>query len=252
MVNFSLKDKIALISGASRGIGESIAITLAQQGATCIITSRKKEALEDVVKKIEATGGHAVSFAVNMGDLDQISDLFKKIKDQFGKLHILVNNAATNPYFGEMVDAKESAWDKTMAVNLKGPFFAIQQAVDLMTLSGGGSIVNVSSIGGIKPAMMQGIYAITKAGMIAMTKAFAKELALKNIRVNALLPGLTKTDFSKALFENKDIHQYAIGQIPMARHAEPEEMAGAVLYLVSEAASYTTGICLTCDGGYLA
>ena len=252
MPTFSLEGKIALVTGASRGIGEAIAMCFAENGAECILASRKAEALEGVVKKIEAANGKAIACAANMGDLAQIADLFAFIRDKYGKLDILVNNAATNPYFGAMTGAEEWAWDKTLAVNLKGPFFATQQAAKLMDVAGGGAIVNVASINGVKPAPTQGIYSITKAGLIAMTKAYAKELANQNIRVNALLPGLTKTDFSKALFEMEEIHKHVIAEIPLQRHAEPHEMAGAVLYLVSDAASFTTGICITCDGGYLA
>ena len=151
-----------------------------------------------------------------------------------------------------MVNADEKAWDKTNEVNLKGPFFMIQQAAGLMEKSGGGAIVNVASINGIRPVAFQGIYSITKAGLISMTKAFAKELATKNIRVNALLPGLTETHFSETIIKNEQIYNFAVQQIPMGRHAQPVEMAGAVLYLVSDAASFTTGTCLVCDGGMLA
>ena len=145
----------------------------------------------------------------------------------------------------------EDAWNKTLEVNLKGPFFMTQFAAKLMEKGGGGSIVNVSSVNGIRPAPMQGVYSVTKAGLINMTKGFASELAGKNIRVNALLPGLTKTKFAGARFENQGIYDLFMDRIPMKRHAEPNEMAGAVLYLVSDAASYTTEICITCDGGSL-
>jgi NAD(P)-dependent dehydrogenase (short-subunit alcohol dehydrogenase family) len=151
-----------------------------------------------------------------------------------------------------MMHAGEAAWDKTNEVNLKGPFFITQHAARLMEKSGGGAIVNVASINGIRPIPQQGIYSITKAAMISMTKAFAKELAPKNIRVNALLPGLTETHFSEVLIKNEAIYNYALQHIPMHRHAQPSEMAGAVLYLVSDAASFTTGTCIVCDGGALA
>jgi len=252
MVSFSLEDKIALITGASRGIGESIALALGEYGATCLLVSRKAEALEEVKGKIEAKGGKAAVIACHMGHLDQIQGLFEKVQSDYGRLDILVNNAATNPYFGEMVNAEEWAWDKTVEVNMKGPFFMVQHAAQLMEKTGGGAIVNVASVNGVSPAPMQGIYSITKAAMIAMTKAYAKELAGKNIRVNALLPGLTKTKFASALFDNKEIYEHAMQQIPMQRHAEPDEMAGAVLYLVSDASSYTTGETIVCDGGGLA
>jgi len=251
MVTFKLDGKIALVTGASRGIGESIALTLAEYGATCMLVSRKIEGLQAVQEKITERGGTAEVMACNMGELDQIQALFKQVKDRFGRLDILVNNAATNPYFGPMQGASESAWDKTLAVNLKGPFFMIQQAAELMA-DGGGAIVNVASINAVSPAPMQGIYSITKAGVVAMTKAYAKELAPQNIRVNALLPGLTETKFAAALIENEAIYDRVRERIPMQRHAQPDEMAGAVLYLVSGAASFTTGTTVVCDGGVLA
>jgi NAD(P)-dependent dehydrogenase (short-subunit alcohol dehydrogenase family) len=252
MVDFKLDNRIALITGASRGIGEAIAMTLSEYGARCILVSRKIQGLQQVKEKIEQKGGRADVFACHTGNLTQINDVFAEIDNSHGRLDILVNNAATNPYFGDMVNADERAWDKTNEVNLKGPFFMIQHAARLMEKSGGGAIVNVSSINGVRPAPFQGIYSITKAGLISMTKAFAIELAAKNIRVNALLPGLTETHFSEALIKNEQIYSYAVQQIPMGRHAQPGEMAGAVLYLVSDAASFTTGTTLICDGGMLA
>ena len=251
MSDFSLDNKVALITGASRGIGEAIAITLAENGAHVILVSRKIEALQDVAGKIQKKGWKATPIACHMGKLDEITSLFNQIKDQFGRLDILINNAATNPYFGDMLGANEGHWDKTFEVNLKGPFFMVQNAANLMAAGGGGAIVNVASVNGVRPAPFQGIYSITKAALIMMTKAYAKELAGMNIRVNALLPGLTDTKFSQAIIQNKDIYDFAVTQIPLKRAAQPEEMAGAALYLVSKASSFTTGICLTCDGGQL-
>ncbi|MFA6010679.1 MAG: SDR family oxidoreductase [Desulfobacteraceae bacterium] len=251
MVTFSLKDKIALITGASRGIGEDIALTLAEQGAHCILVSRKIDELERVVKIISDQGGSAEAIACNMGELAQIESLMAQVKDKHGRLDILVNNAAANPYFGEMINAEEWAWDKTHQVNLKGPFFMTKLGAKLM-LEKGGSIINVSSVNGIRPAPFQGIYSITKAALISMTKAFAKELAAKNIRVNALLPGMTDTKFSSVIKENKDVEKAVVALIPLGRIAAPSEMSGAVLYLASEASSYTTGSCITVDGGMLA
>ena len=251
MVSFDLSDKVALITGASRGIGEAIAIALAAYGACAILVSRKIEGLEAVKEKIVAQGGTADAIVCHLGDLKQIQSLCDQVGKTFGRLDILVNNAAANPYLGLMTGASPEAFDKTVEINLRGPFFLIQQMVPLME-GIGGSIINVASISGIRPGMFQGIYSITKAGMIAMTKAYAKELAPKNIRVNALLPGLTETRFSAALIENQEIYQNALGRIPMKRHAQPHEMAGAVLYLASEAASFTTGTTIICDGGALA
>jgi NAD(P)-dependent dehydrogenase (short-subunit alcohol dehydrogenase family) len=252
MIQFSLKDKVALITGASRGIGEAIALTLAEYGAECVLVGRKIDALQTVADGIVRKGGKAHPMACNMGDMKQIDNLIAEIREKFGKLDILVNNAATNPFFGEMVNADEGVWDKINDVNLKGPFFTIQKAVPLMTAAGGGAVVNVSSVNGLRSGIFQGIYSITKAALISMTQAYAKELAGKNIRVNALLPGLTDTKFSKALIDNEFIHKEIVKMIPMGRVAKPMDMAGAVLYLVSDASSYTTGACLICDGGFLA
>ena len=251
-VDFNLTGKVAVITGASRGIGEAIAVTLADYGAHCILVSRKTGALKDVASKIAIRGGRAEVIACNVGDLAQIEILFNTIEENCGRLDILINNAATNPYFGEMLGADEGVWNKTFDVNLKGPFFMIQKAAKLMEKTGSGAIVNVSSVNGIKPALFQGVYSMTKAGLISMTQAFAKELAGKNIRINALLPGLVDTNFSKAIMDNEAIHDIAVKMIPMNRHAAPREMAGTVLYLVSDAASFTTGASFVIDGGFLA
>lgn len=251
MVSFELTDKTALITGASRGIGEAIAMNLAAHGARCILVSRKIEGLEAVKEKIVTAGGKAEAVACHLGDLTQIEAMCDHVAKTYGRLDILVNNAAVNPYLGPMTGASPGVFDKTVEVNLRGPFFLIQKTVPLMEKKGG-SIINVASVGGISPGMFQGIYSITKAGVIAMTKAYAKELASSNIRVSALLPGLTETRFSAALIENKQIYEYALQRIPMKRHAQPEEMAGAVLYLASDAASYTTGTTIICDGGMMA
>ncbi|MDJ0853861.1 MAG: SDR family oxidoreductase [Desulfobacterales bacterium] len=248
MIDFSLAGKIALITGASRGIGEAIAKTLAEYGAHCILVSRKAESLENVADTIVADGGKAEACACHMGYPDQIEGLFETIGKKFGRLDILINNAATNPYFGPMIDAREPAWDKTFEVNLKGPFFMIQHAARLMKASGGGAIVNVSSVNAVTPMTFQGIYAITKAGLVSMTRSYAKELVDDNIRVNALLPGLTATKLAGVLAEDDGV----LSTIPMKRAAQPAEMAAAVLYLVSEASSYTTGASIICDGGLTA
>ncbi|HDP79345.1 MAG TPA: SDR family oxidoreductase [Spirochaetes bacterium] len=252
MKSFDLTGKTALVTGASRGIGEAIALTLAEKGAELILVSRKPDGLQKVEDEISKAGGKAVSITCHTGDMAQIAGLFEEVKKRFKKLDILVNNAATNPFFGEMLAADEGAWEKTLSVNLKGVFFMTQHAANWMKDTGGGAIVNVSSINGIKPAPFQGIYSITKAGLISLTRAYAKELAVHNIRVNALLPGLTDTKFSSALTQNEGILNLVLPTIPMKRIAKPEEMAGAVLYLVSDASSYTTGSCIVVDGGMLA
>ncbi len=249
---FNLKGKTALVTGASRGIGEAIARVFAAHGARVILVSRKPENLARVEEAIRKDGGEADSMTCNMGAIDQIARLFTEVAGRYPKLDILGNNAGTNLSFGDLLGVEEWAWDKTFDVNLKGCFFASQHAARMMQKSGGGSIVNVASVNGLRPAYFQGVYSMTKAGVISMTRAFARELAPFNIRVNALLPGLTDTKFASALTQSDEIMKMVLPMIPMHRIATPEEMAGAVLYLVSDAASYTTGVCLNVDGGMLA
>ena len=246
---FDLTGKIALITGASRGIGKSIAELLAEQGAHVIISSRNAGDCEAVVREIAEAGGSAEALACHIGDLQQIEETFQQIRQRHGRLDILVNNAAANPYFGHILDTPPDAFQKTVDVNIRGYFYMSVEAGKLMRETGGGAIVNTASINALKPPPMQAVYSITKAAVVNMTRAFAKECARFNIRCNALLPGLTRTQFAGALFENEEFYNYAIAQIPMRRHAEPGEMAGAVLYLVSDASSFTTGEILVVDGG---
>lgn len=249
--SFDLSGKVALVTGASRGIGEAIARLLAQHGALVIVSSRKAEACESVAASIREEGYQAEARACHIGEMDQIDALFAAIRDNHGRLDILVNNAATNPHFGPITDTDLSMFQKTVDVNIRGYFFMSQQGVKLMVENGGGSIVNVASVNGVIPGDFQGIYSITKAAVISMTKAFAKECAPRGVRVNALLPGMTDTKFASALVNNDEIREHALTHVPMKRVAAPAEMAGAVLYLVSPAASYTTGAALNVDGGYL-
>ncbi len=246
---FDLSGKIALVSGASRGIGEEIAKLLAEQGAHVIVSSRKIDDCSRVAGEIEDAGGSAEAFACHVGDMDQIMATFEHIKATHGRLDICVNNAATNPYFGHILDTDLGAFNKTVEVNIRGYFFMSIEAGKIMRDNGGGAIVNTASVNALQPGPMQGIYSITKAAVVSMTKAFAKECGSLGIRCNALLPGLTKTKFAGALFDNDEIYRQAVAGIPLGRHAEPREMAGAVLYLVSDASSYTNGECIVVDGG---
>ncbi|HEY6132275.1 MAG TPA: SDR family oxidoreductase [Halioglobus sp.] len=246
---FDLTGKIALVSGASRGIGEEIARLLGEQGAHVIVSSRKIEDCTAVAEAIREAGGSAEAFACHVGNIDQITELFAHIRTAHGRLDICVNNAATNPYFGHVLDTDLGAYNKTVEVNIRGYFFMSIEAGKLMREHGGGAIVNTASINALQPGYLQGIYSITKAAVVNMTKVFAKECAPFGIRCNALLPGLTKTKFANALFSNDDMYKLAVQRIPMGRHAEPREMAGAVLYLVSDASSFTTGECIVVDGG---
>ena len=246
---FDLSGRIALVTGASRGIGESIAMLLAEQGAHVIVSSRKLEDCESVAARIRASGASAEAFACHVGRLEDIAVMFNHIREKHGRLDILVNNAAANPYFGHILDTDLAAYDKTVEVNIRGYFFMSVEAGKMMKAQGGGAIVNTASVNALQPGDMQGIYSISKAAVVNMTKAFAKECGPFNIRVNALLPGLTKTKFAGALFDDKAIYERWINEIPLRRHSEPAEMAGTVLYLVSDAASYTNGECIVVDGG---
>jgi len=246
---FDLTDRIALVTGASRGIGEAIARLLAQQGAHVIVSSRKLEECEHVAADIRAAGGSAEAFACHVGHMEDIAATFAHIREKHGRLDILVNNAAANPYFGHILDTDLAAYNKTVEVNVRGYFFMSVEAGKLMKERGRGAIVNTASVNALHPGDRQGIYSITKAAVVNMTKAFAKECGPLGIRVNALLPGLTRTRFAGALFENKDIYDQWVSNIPLRRHGEPSEMAGTVLYLVSDAASYTNGECIVVDGG---
>lgn len=249
---FDLTGKVALVTGASRGIGEAIARLLAEQGARVIVSSRKIDGCKAVADAIVDAGGQAEAFACHIGNMEDIGKMFGHIREKYGRLDILVNNAAANPYFGHILDTDLAAFEKTVDVNIRGYFYMSVEAGKLMREQGGGCIVNTASINALQPGVGQGIYSITKAAVVNMTKAFAKECAPFNIRVNALLPGLTRTNFAGALFADEGIYKTAIDHIPMHRHAEPEEMAGTVLYLVSDASSYTTGECVVVDGGMTA
>lgn len=248
---FDLSGKVALVTGASRGIGESVARTLAAHGAHVIVSSRKLPDCEKVAASIREAGGKAEARACHIGELDQVHRIFAEIDTAHGRLDILVNNAATNPFFGPLVETDLGAFQKTVDVNIRGYFFMCVEGAKRMEKGGGGAIVNVASVNGVIPAPFQGIYSITKAAVISMTKAFARECASMKVRVNALLPGATDTKFAAAIVKNEAVLEQVLTHVPMGRVAVPDEMAGAVLYLVSPSASYTTGACLAVDGGYL-
>ena len=248
---FDLTGKIALVSGASRGIGAAIAKLLAAQGAHTIVSSRRQADCQMVADEMVAAGGSASAMACHIGELPQIEALFADIKQRHGRLDVLVNNAAANPYFGSILATDPVAFQKTVDVNIRGYFFMSTHAAKLMMKNGGGSIINVASVNGINPGHFQGIYSITKAAVISMTKAFAVECAEAGIRCNALLPGLTDTKFASVLVNTPAILSRALARIPMRRVGQPSEMAGLVLYLASAASSYTTGAIINVDGGFL-
>ncbi len=248
---FDLHGRIALVTGASRGIGAAIAHGLAAQGAHVVVSSRKAEACEAVAAAIRAAGGSAQALACHIGEPEAIERLYAQLDAEHGRLDIVVNNAATNPHYGPIWETDAAAFAKTVDVNIRGYFLMCAQAARRMLRAGSGAIVNVASVNGVRPGAQQGVYSMTKAAVISMTEAFAKECAGGGVRVNALLPGLTDTRFAQALIQDRDVLSGALRQIPLGRVAQPDEMVGAVLYLVSPAASYTTGVSLPVDGGYL-
>jgi len=249
MARFDLTGKVALVAGASRGIGEAIAHGLAEHGATVICTSRKRAACEAVADGIRAKGGKASSMTLHLGDLSDHDTVLAAIEKEHGRLDIVINNGATNPYFGPAHETPEGAYDKTFDVNLKGPFYLTAKSIPLMLKSGGGAVVNVASIDGIHPGEMRVVYGMTKAALINMTKGFAKEYSNQGIRVNALLPGFTDTKLAAGLKEAPGMETYMNMNLAIKRMAQPEEMVGAVLFMVSDEASYFTGQGMVVDGG---
>lgn len=248
MNRVDLSGKIAVVNGASRGIGEAIARGLADCGATVVLTSRRQDSVQSVADAIVEDGGTAVAHACHAGHLDEIDALFEMVRKEFGRLDILINNAATNPYYGEASGLSPEAFDKTVEVNLKGPYFMSSKAVPLMIESSGGSIVNVASIAALTPLPGQAVYSMTKAGLISVTRSFAKEYGKQGVRVNAILPGVVETRFASALVEDPGVQKW-LSRLPAGRAGQPDEMVAGVLYLVSDQASYTTGTTLVMDGG---
>ena len=246
---FSLEGKVVLVTGGSRGIGKAIALGCAAAGADVAVSSRKLPDLEAVAAEITALGRKSLAVAAHAGRLEDINGLVEKVHAAFGRIDVLVNNAATNPAMEAAMDATERAWDSVMNLNLKGMFFLSQAVARKMKDQGGGSIVNIASVEGITPGPLA-VYGISKAAQIHASKVMAKEWASLNIRVNVVAPGLTRTGFSEFLWGNPDILNMATSMTPISRIAEPDEMVGAVVYLASKASSFVTGQVLPVDGGF--
>ncbi len=250
-VSFDLTGKVAVVTGASRGIGEAIAKAYAEYGAQVIVSSRKQEGCDAVAAAINAAGGKATAVACHIGDMGALTNLFDTVQKTHGRVDVLVNNAATNPYYGHVLDTDLGAFQKTVDVNIRGYFYSSVLAGRIMRTHGGGSIINVASVNAVRPGPLQGIYSITKTAVLGITRTFAKECGPDGIRCNALLPGLIRTKFAGALLADEEQLKHYVGTNPLRRVGEPMELAGAALFLASSASSYVNGAFLNVDGGFL-
>jgi len=249
---FDLTGKVAIITGASRGIGLAIAEHYAAAGAKVVIASRKQEALDQAAATIRAQSGDVLALAAHTGDAASVQALVSACVERFGGVDILVNNAATNPHFGPILTSEDSHWDKILDVNLRGYFRMVKACVESMRERGGGKIINMASVAGMQHQQGMGVYGISKAAVLMLTRTLAVELAADNIQVNAIAPGFVQTRFSQVLWDTPEIHQQVIAQIPQKRLGQPEEVTGMALYLASAASNFTTGAVMLVDGGQMA
>jgi dehydrogenase/reductase SDR family protein 4 len=247
---FNLDGKVAVVTGASKGIGESMARGLAEFGARVIVSSRKQEAVDAVASSFKDDGLEATGIAANMSSIEDIHALVEKTCEIYGGIDIIINNAAANPVFGPIQNTDEAAFDKIIAVNLKGPFELCKKAYPILLQRGGGSIIHISSIGGLRPESGIGIYSVSKAAIINLTQAMAQDWGKDNIRVNAICPGLIKTKFSEALWRDEKILDRFVKQIPLKRPGVADDVAGLAVFLASDAAAYCSGGAYLVDGGY--
>jgi len=246
---FSLENNVALITGSTKGIGKAIARRMAEQGAKVIISSRNQDACDEVAGEIKEQGGEAIAVACNINYKEQLENLVAKSQEAFGTINTLVCNAALNPYFGPSQDISDEAFDKVMHANIGSVHKLCQLVIPGMAEVGGGAVIIVSSIGGLKGTDSLGAYAISKAADMQIARNLAVEWGPKNVRVNCIAPGLIRTDFAKALWENPDIYKATVSKYPLRRIGEPDEIAGAAVMLASKAGSFTTGQTLVIDGG---
>jgi NAD(P)-dependent dehydrogenase (short-subunit alcohol dehydrogenase family) len=249
MTEFSLEGKVAVVIGASRGIGRAIALRFAQAGAKVVVSSRKLEGVQAVADEIKAAGGKVLAAQAHVGHLDQLEALVAQTVETFGRVDVAVNNAATNSHFGPLLTADEGAVEKTLDVNLKGVWRGCKAVAPQMEKQGGGKIINMASVGGFRPGPGLGLYGISKAGVIMLTEVLAVELGPANIQVNAIAPGVIKTRFSQALWQTPEVAEQALHGLPAGRFGESEEVAGLALYLASPASDFVTGAIFVMDGG---
>lgn len=246
---FDLTGKVALITGASRGIGEAIALAYAQAGAKVVLASRKQAGVEAVAQAIQAAGGEALPISAHTGDEKAVQALVEQAAVVFGGIDIVVNNAATNPHFGPTLTAEASHWDKIFEVNVKGYFQVVKACVPSMQARGGGKVINIASIAGLRPQPGMGVYCVSKAAVLMMTQVLAAECAQFNIQVNAIAPGFVQTKFSEVLWSSPQAYEEVKKLVAQQRMAQPAELTGMALYLASAASSFTTGSTMLVDGG---
>lgn len=246
---FSLEGKVALITGSTKGIGKAIAHRMAEQGAKVVISSRNQDACDEVAAELRAQGLEAIGVACNINYQEQLENLAKTANDEFGKVDILVCNAALNPFFGPSQDIPDEAFDKVMHANIGSVHRLCKLIIPGMAEAGGGAVIIVSSIGGLKGTDALGAYAISKAADMQIARNLAVEWGPKNVRVNCIAPGLVRTDFARALWENPEIYADTVSKYPLRRIGEPDEIAGAAVLLASDAGSFTTGQTIVIDGG---
>lgn len=246
---FDLKDKVAIVTGSTRGIGRAIAEFYARAGARVVISSRKQDACESVAAELRADGHDVLAIPCHVGDKDQLQSLVDRTMAEWGKIDILVCNAATNPVYGSMAELSDEAWDKIMDTNVRGTFWLCNMVLPLIAKNGGGSVILLSSIAALRANLTIGAYGISKAAEISLARNLAAEWGPKNIRVNTIAPGLVKTDFARALWEDPVRLERAEQATPLRRIGEPNDIAGVALFLASDAAAYVTGHVLVADGG---
>lgn len=251
MTYFDIDGKVAIVTGASKGIGSSIAQAFAQRGAKVTVSSRKFEGVDAVAKEIQAAGGEALAIQAHMGYQDQVDALVDETLEKWGRIDIAVNNAATNPHFGPLLTAEESQLDKIFDTNLKGYFRFCKTVYPHMRSQKSGKIINLSSVAGIQPGFNMGVYSISKSAVIMLTKVLARELGPDNIQVNAIAPGIIKTKFSRALWESEELMSEFEIRTPLKRIGLPEDVVGAAIYLASPASDWVTGTVMVIDGGSL-
>ncbi len=246
---FDMSGKVVVVTGSSKGIGRAIAVRMGQHGAKVVVSSRKREACDVVVNEITSTGGEAFAQQCNIGRKEDLQALVDATIARWGRIDVLVCNAAVNPHYGPSITLPDEAWDRVMNYNVRSNFWLCNMVLPGMAERGGGSVIIVSSIGGLRGSTTLGVYAVSKAADMQLTRNLACEWGPKNIRINAIAPGLIRTDFARALWENPEMEKRRSRDTPLLRIGEPDEIAGAAVFLASPAGSFMTGQTMVIDGG---